>query len=340
MKSFWRSLKLLRTPHLPAQFAIMQDLRVYTRVGYLYAALRSGLLHALRAPATGHELARKLNVQRPELLEALLRVGVSIGELSIRGGRYRVRGARSKALLDPTNDPLAAVIEEFVTYHASVYRHMPERLSGAPLGDYLSGTGDLIARSSRVLEPFMADFVREAATRGNPGTLLEIGCGSGIYIRHAAEANPRLTGMGIDMQEDVVRQARDNLGQWGLVDRFKVVLGDIRMPPPDVGEGYDLVTLYNNVYYFPVEERGALFKTLRALVSPGGSLALLSSMQGTTPLAADFDLSLRSTQGCSPLPRLAGLKQQLQAAGFRRVESTRLVPTEPFYGVIATLDNS
>jgi 2-polyprenyl-3-methyl-5-hydroxy-6-metoxy-1,4-benzoquinol methylase len=340
MKSFWRSLKLLRTPHLLAQLGVMQDLRVYTRVGYLYAALRSGVLQALRVPASGHELARRLNVQRPELLEALLRVGVSIGELSVRGGRYRIRGARSKALLDPANDPLAAVIEEFVTYHASVYRHVADRLSGAPLGDYLAGTGDLIARSSRVLEPFMADFVREAATRGDPGTLLEIGCGSGIYMRHAAEANRRLTGMGLDMQEDVVRQARANLGQWGLADRFKVVLGDIRMPPPDVGGRYDLVTLYNNVYYFPVEERSALFKTLRALVSPGGALALLSSMQGTTPLAADFDLILRSTHGCSPLPRLTELKQQLSDAGFRRAEAVRLVPTEPFYGVIAFVDNS
>jgi ubiquinone/menaquinone biosynthesis C-methylase UbiE len=321
-------------PHLLAQVAVMQDLRVYTRVCYLYAALSSGLLRAIETPATGREIADRLRVVRPDLLDSLLRVGVSIGELSLQRGRYRIRGARSKALIAPANDPLAAVIEEFVTYHGSVYRHLADRLAGAPLGDYLAGTGDLIARSSRVLEPFMTDFVREAATRNNPATLLEIGCGSGVYMRHAAEANPRLTGTGLDMQEDAVALARGNLAWWGFTERFKVVLGDIRTLP-HLGGPFDLVTLYNNIYYFPVREREALFRTLRNLLNPGGSLALLSSMQGTTPLAADFDLILRSTQGCYPLPRLSDLKRELHEAGFRHVESTRLVPTEPFYGVIA-----
>jgi hypothetical protein len=337
MKAFRRSLNQLRTPHLLAQYVVLQDLLTYTRVGYLYAALQSGLLNALKTPATGPELVRRLNVQRTDLLEALLRVGVSIGELSLRRGHYRIRGMRSKALLDPASDPLAAVIEEFVTYHASVYRHLPERLAGAPLGDYLSGTGDLIARSSRILEPFMADFVRDVATRNNPTTLLEIGCGSGVYMRHAADANPRLTGVGIDMQEDVVRQARANLEQWGLSQRFEIVLGDIRDRRSDLGGQFDLLTLYNNLYYFPLEERSALLRTLRSLLASGGSLALLSSMQGTTSITADFDLILRSTQGCSPLPHLPELKRQLRAAGFPRVESVRLVPTEPLYGVIATL---
>ena len=338
MKALLRSLRLLRAPHLLAQIAVMQDLRVYTRVGYLYAAMRSGLLHALRTPATGRELARKLNVQRIDLLEALLRVGVSIGELALRGGRYRIRGARSKALIDPENDPLAAVIEEFVTYHASVYRHLAERLSGAPLGDYLTCTGDLIARSSRVLEPFVAGFVQEVASKNGPSTLLEVGCGSGVYIRFAAEANPRLTGVGLDMQQDVVEQARANLSEWGLADRFKIVLGDIRNPPADLGGPFDLVTLYNNVYYFPLEERAALFKKLRSLLARRGSLALLSSMQGTTPLSADFDLILRSTQGCAPLPRLGDLREQLRAAGFVRVDVSRLVPTEPLYGLVAKVE--
>lgn len=314
----------------------MQDLRTYTRVGYLYAAIHSGLLAALNTPCTAQDLVRKLNVQRPDLLDALLRLGLSLGELSLRRGRYSIKGTRSKALADPNGDPLVAVVEEFVTYHASVYVNLADRLAGAPLGDYLSGTGDLIARSSRVLEPFMADFVREAATRNNPATILEIGCGSGVYLKHAAEANHRLTGTGLDMQQDVVEQARANLAQWNINDRFNIVQGDIRNPPGDLGGPFDLITLYNNVYYFPVSERPALFKILCSLLAPNGSFALLSSMQGTTPITADFDLILRSTQGCAPLPRLTDLEAQIRAAGFSRVEATKLVPTEPFYGIITS----
>jgi cyclopropane fatty-acyl-phospholipid synthase-like methyltransferase len=143
--------------------------------------------------------------------------------------------------------------------------------------------------------------------------------------------------MGIDMQEDVVRQARSNLAQWGLSHRFEIVTGDIRDRRTGLGGAFDLITLYNNLYYFPLEERPALLRNLRTLLAPGGALALLSSMQGATSITADFDLILRSTQGCSPLPRLPELKQQLRAAGFRHVESVRLIPTEPLYGVVAIL---
>src|SRR5215204_5073433 len=94
MKSMWRSgLNLLRRRHLLAQLGVMQDLRAYTRVGFLYAGLKSGLLKALKKSRTETELAQRLGVQRPELLAALLSVGVAIGELSVRGERYRVRGA-------------------------------------------------------------------------------------------------------------------------------------------------------------------------------------------------------------------------------------------------------
>ncbi len=81
--------------------------------------------------------------------------------------------------------------------------------------------------------------------------------------------------------------------------------------------------------------RLGLFRTLRGLLKPGGRFAMVSSMQGMAPLSTDFELILRSTQECAPLPRVGELKGQLEAAGFSSVEVRRLVPIEPFYGVIA-----
>jgi hypothetical protein len=71
------------------------------------------------------------------------------------------------------------------------------------------------------------------------------------------------------------------------------------------------------------------------LLAPGGTLAIVGSVQGATAMTADFDLALRSTEGCAPLPRLNELKKQLLAAGFREVNTTKLIPTEPFYGITA-----
>src|SRR5215211_7886926 len=147
------------------------------------------------------------------LLASLLEMGVLLGELGQAKGRYRLRGARARALSRPDGDPLAALIQEYLTYHNSVYRELAARLRGAPVGDYLAGTGTLIARSSRITEPFIAHFIRSVVKPRGPLRILEVGCGSGVYLHHAALVNPQSTGVGLDMQADVVEHARGNLAR-------------------------------------------------------------------------------------------------------------------------------
>ena len=96
-----------------------------------------------------------------------------------------------------------------------------------------------------------------------------------------------------------------------------------------------MITLYNNIYYFPLEERVALFQTLRDLLAPDGALALVSMMQGDSMEAANFDLVLRSTIGGAPLPELNEVSQQLRDGGFTHIKQTRLMFGEPFFGLLA-----
>src|SRR3954452_6964679 len=92
-------LTLVRTPHLWARIQILQSMKTLLKLHFLYAAIESGLLDALRSPTTKAELVKKLGVQRPDLLEALLKVGVSLGELSAKRGTYSIRGRYARALL-------------------------------------------------------------------------------------------------------------------------------------------------------------------------------------------------------------------------------------------------
>jgi 4-hydroxy-2,2'-bipyrrole-5-carbaldehyde O-methyltransferase len=335
--NFRSLLRVLRAPHLRAQFGVMQDLRAFSRVDFLCAAFESGLLRALRRPASRERLVRELGVKRPELLEPLLDLGVALGELSERGEVYRLKGSRARALASESGDPLAAVVQEYVTYHGSVYKHLAARMSGAPLGDYLRGTGNLIARSSRVLEPFMEGFVQGLVRGKGRLKILEVGCGSGIYLRYAAQANRQVSGVGIDMQPEVAEMAVDNLAKWGVGGRFKVLTADIRNPSLDLDGPFDLITLYNNIYYFAPEERPALFRSLRSRLAPTGALAITSPIQGSRSVTtADFDLILRSTIGCFALPEMDELTRQLREGGFEQVQWEKLFPTEPYYGVVAT----
>lgn len=324
------------TPHLLAGLQLRRDLKSFVRVNFLYAALESGLLAALREPASKDEAAKKLQVTRPDLLEAFLGLGVALGELACDRGQYRIVGRRSRALAALEGDPLAAWLQESVPYHGSVYVHLADRLKGDPLGDYLSGRGTLIARSSRMIEPFMAAFVDGIVRATRPRRLLEIGCGSGVYLRYAAAASSQLTGIAIDIQADVVDQARSNLADWGIADRFQVMAANVLSPPPELTGPFDMITLYNNVYYFPVDKREALFRTLRSWMCPRGSLALVSVMQDDGVESRNFDVVLRSTQGCAPLPELETTAGQLAASGFESIQRMSLAPGSWLYGLLAT----
>ena len=328
-------LTLLRTPHLKTLVQLRSDLHAFLRFNFLYAAFESGLLHALRMPASKADLESRLGIQRPELFESLLDMGVALGELGNGNGVYWLKGQRAQVIAASDGDPYAAYLQESVMLYGSLYRHLPERLKGAPLDDYLASAGDLVARSSRIVEPLVADFVKRVVSTHAPLRMLEIGCGSGIYVRHAAEANPQLTGLAMDMLPEVAEQARQNLAGWGLRERFQTIVGDIRQPPAGVVGPFDLITLYNNIYYFTREERTRLFQMLRTQLQDGGGLALVSILRGNDIDSVNFDLILRSTQGCAPLPTLDQLVEQLRANGFRKIKSEQLAPGESFYGVLA-----
>ncbi len=326
----------LRMPHLRVQVLLSRHIRSFMKVHFLYAGIECGLFKALETPAYRGDLMDRLGVRRPELFEVLLDLGVRLRELSRdRVGLYRLRSSTALALASDDGDSIAAFIQEHVYYHGSVYRNFAERLRGGPLGDYLPETGTMIAQSSRLLEPFVAGFVKKVVKSGGPVTLLEIGCGSGIYLRHAARANPNLTGVGIDLRREVVDQAVQNLSDWGLGERFKVVTGDIRNPPEGLDGQFDLITLYNNIYYFDLAEYSALFKGLRSRLSSRGALAIVSVMQGRSLTSLDLDLALRSTVGCARLPGRAELIKRLKESGFADVRSERLMPGQPLFGLIA-----
>lgn len=330
LKSLWA---MVREPHLMAQGQLQRDSQAFVRIHFLCAAFESGLLSALESPATLAELISKLRIQRPELLTELLHVGMVLGELAHENGRYKIRGSRARALAAKDGDAIAAFVQEWVSYHAAVYQHLPEYLRGGELGNYLQGTGNLIARSSRMLEPFVAVFVQDVIRETQPARMLEIGCGSGVYLRYAAQANPALTGIAIDMQADVVEQTRRNLQAWDLADRFELKTANVLTT--DLSGPFDLVTLYNNIYYFPVTERVPLFQQIGAWLKPGGALALVSMLRGDTINSANIDLVMQSTQGGAPMPVLNELVAQLRESGFAVTKQMSLIPGELFYGVLA-----
>jgi cyclopropane fatty-acyl-phospholipid synthase-like methyltransferase len=105
----------------------------------------------------------------------------------------------------------------------------------------------------------------------------------GLLLKSISQINPDLSGFGMDVDEAAAGQAMQNMKKWKLQEKIEIIKGDIRDLPDNISS-FDLIALVNVVYYFPVEQRCELFKTLRSRLAPGGSLVIIMNMQGVLRL--------------------------------------------------------
>jgi 4-hydroxy-2,2'-bipyrrole-5-carbaldehyde O-methyltransferase len=329
----------LHLPHKLAHGLVARDLTTWLRVQFLATASRLGLLAALAEAPCQEDLAGRLGVSDSGMLTSLLQLGAALGEIRQDGDRWALKGSRAKAVADPAADPLAGILEEVAGYDADVYRALPGRLRGEAPGDYLPEAAEVVARASRLAEPLLGALVRDVVRRFDPARVLDVGCGTGTYLRHVAEASRTATGAGIDTEPDVVALATRNLSGWELTDRFSVTQADVRGLPELAAElagPWDLVLLFQNIYYFPAIERPGILARLRTL-APRGRVVVATTVAGTgDAFAAHLDLVLRSTVGNHPLPTIPELHEALRAAGFAMVEERRLAPRQPLRAFVAS----
>ena len=294
------------------------------RVAFRGAGLRSGILRALAEhSATPEQLVDRLDLD-PAMIDGLrawLDLGVTFGELEERDGRYGPARRSLRRLLRPGNDPVAAYYEELTFLYLPLIAGAPERMRAGERLPLDALDPELVARTSRISEPWIATALDLVVPTDGPVRLLEVGCGSGAHIRTAAELNPALTGVGVELQESAAAAARGNVETWGLADRVQIETGDI-LDRTGRGE-HDLVTLHQNIYYFPADRQEALLAHLRTFLTPGGTLLVTSAVRGGGQAVAGLDLWGAMSMGTERLPRPDGLPETLRAAGY---SDARAVP--------------
>jgi 4-hydroxy-2,2'-bipyrrole-5-carbaldehyde O-methyltransferase len=323
--------------HLTALLSMTRAIRPYHRLVFVAAGLSSGALAKLAAgPVPVNTLAAELAIGSAmcEGLEAWLQLGVALGELRSGPEGYSLRGRLSRKLVDPTNDAAAAFIEEAATLHSLFITQALRRLREGSRFTLADQDGRLVARSSRLAEPFICEAVDHVIPVRGPVSLFEIGCGAGAHIRYAAERNPELTALGIELQSDAAALAAENVSRWNLATRVTIEVADItdRAPPPL----FDLATLHQNIYYFPVDRRVAVLRHVRSFLKPGGRLLLTTLCQGRGVPVAILNLWGVMTEGCGRLPVPAEMAAQLEEAGFVDIRRRSLIPGESFYSFIGT----
>jgi len=306
-------------------------LKPFYKLVYLVAAKEGGLFELFsRGPVGFEQLAEGYctNDKAREALEAWLQLGIRLGHLEFSARGYSLKGLARKLAL-PQNDAMLALLQEVAGLHYKLIAKTPEKLRNGELFSLDDQDGEIIARSSRVMEAFQTEAIDRFFPVSRATSLLEIGCGSGVYIKYAAARNSSLRALGLELQEKVAGVARRNIAEWGLQDRVRIEAVDIRRKAP--AERFDIVTLYNNIYYFAVEDRCALLHQIKEFIKPGGFLLLTTCCQGGSLAVEVLNLWGAATATCGRLPTVDEMVNHLHEAGYRDIQAVRLIPGEKFF---------
>ena len=316
---------ILKSP-LSLLFQINKTVREFCRAGFISTALTEGIYDVLsKGPASCEDLQKAIDTDfNKEGLIAWLDLGVSLGELKRSQNLYSINGKFSKEILKPANDTWKSFFQARVEIFHNYIINTPSQLKKHKKFEFSQSYGELFARSSRTVEPFLLDIVDEIIPQTEKCSLLEVGCGSGIYIKRACDRNPNLNALGLELQEKVADFARDNVAVWQIADRVEIVAKDIR--DYNCENKYDIITFFNLIYYFPVNERIDVLRKLKGLVRPGGQLVLTTLCPINEPSIQLMNLWSSMTEGCGPLPTPEEIYGLFKEAGFSEFQDKKLMP--------------
>lgn len=178
-------------------------------------------------------------------------------------------------------------------------------------------TLDFLSPTSGARADAMADWLSGCASAGAPARVVEIGCGWGELLLRVVARSTALRGLGADLDESRILQARDRAARRGLSDRVDLLVGDAATSvegPADavVASGVSQVWGADVEEGSPLDYRAAL-RGLRGLCAPGARVYYAEAIWSVPPTpAATAPLSGRDDEFLA-LPDLLDL---VTAEGF------------------------
>jgi len=149
-----------------------------------------------------------------------------------------------------------------LTSHLAGYNELLTNL-GPALRKEIGLNDPSMARSERLvatgaactlLGSDMVPWILEAVRAENAHCVLDLGCGTGIFLTHLARQWPEGRGIGIDRNGAVVAEARSRADSQNLANRLEfheaVLSGEPMCISPDVLEGVDVITAIFIIHEF------------------------------------------------------------------------------------------
>ncbi len=124
--------------------------------------------------------------------------------------------------------------------------------------------------------------------QGGAGTarLLDIGCGTGAFLREVKRNHPRLSVTGLDLSAPYLAVARRRLADWSRVELIEAAAENLPFPAAE----FDVVSVIYLFHELPPRIRRAVVAEIRRVLRPGGTLIFVDSLQ--TGDETDYDALL------------------------------------------------
>jgi SAM-dependent methyltransferase len=171
--------------------------------------------------------------------------------------RYRLPEGHAEVLVDADSSYHAAPLALALAGIAGVLPQLVQAYrsgGGVAYADYGRALRDGIAAANRPMFlhelatawlPAVPDLDRRLRS-ASPQRVLDLGCGLGASSVALARAYPRVTVLGVDLDEASVAQARAAAAEAGVADRVSFVVGDAALLAREAS--FDLVTVFEALH--------------------------------------------------------------------------------------------
>jgi ubiquinone/menaquinone biosynthesis C-methylase UbiE len=160
---------------------------------------------------------------------------------------------------------------------------------------------------------------------GRPITILDVGCGTGVFAARIAAALPRATIWGMDLVDGMLMGGRQ---RWrALGDQAVPVQGDSERLP-FASAAFDVVTCANSFHHYPHQDR-AVAEMYRVL-KPGGRLFLLDGCRDDFWGWFVYDICVSAVEGEVHHASAREFREFFRAAGFRQIAQKSYRGPAPF----------
>lgn len=163
--------------------------------------------------------------------------------------------------------------------------------------------------------PVLQQLIADLRIKVSGGRMLDVGCGSGRWLRYFVERFQPACYLGIDFAQssiDLLRKWHPSHGQTQLEFR----IADITDPKISLGEPFDLVNIANVLFHIPEPEKFMqALKNLARLIGQDGAIITTEYLPRTT-MRTEWML-VRSRYEFEALVQSVGLKiAAVRASGF------------------------